>query len=87
MSHVAAVSAVRSARKTALALMSICVLARGARAQALPGHETEAGKATGATLAQASASHADRPPVIDGRDDDAIWKTATPITGFRVLDP
>ena len=87
MLHVAAVSAARSARKTALTLMSVCSLARGALAQAIPGHETEAGKAPSATLAQASASRADHPPVIDGRDDDAIWKTATPITGFRVFDP
>jgi hypothetical protein len=33
------------------------------------------------------ASAADRPPVIDGRDDDPIWKSAAPITGFRVFDP
>ncbi|HEX9085711.1 MAG TPA: sugar-binding protein, partial [Gemmatimonadaceae bacterium] len=87
MSHVEAISAMRSARKTALTLMSICALARGAQAQALPGHESEAGQATSAILARASASQADHPPVIDGRDDDAIWKTAAPITGFRVFDP
>src|SRR5256714_3468077 len=40
-----------------------------------------------ATVATATASAADKPPVIDGRDDDAIWKTAAPITGFRVFDP
>ena len=27
------------------------------------------------------------PPVIDGRDDDAAWKLAPPITGFRQFDP
>jgi hypothetical protein len=27
------------------------------------------------------------PPVIDGRDDDAAWKLAPPMTGFRQFDP
>jgi len=27
------------------------------------------------------------PPVIDGRDDDAAWKNAPPMTGFRQFDP
>ncbi|HZD86362.1 MAG TPA: DUF5916 domain-containing protein, partial [Gemmatimonadaceae bacterium] len=35
----------------------------------------------------ATAAPAERPPVIDGRDDDPIWKTAIAITGFRVFDP
>jgi len=38
-------------------------------------------------MTRAMASPAERPPVIDGRDDDAIWKSATAITGFRVFDP
>jgi hypothetical protein len=37
--------------------------------------------------ARATAFAAERPPVIDGRDDDPIWASATPITGFRVFDP
>jgi hypothetical protein len=28
-----------------------------------------------------------RPPVIDGRDDDAAWRDAAPITAFRQFDP
>jgi hypothetical protein len=28
-----------------------------------------------------------QPPVIDGRDDDAAWKVAPPMTGFRQFDP
>jgi hypothetical protein len=87
MSYVATFNALRSARKTALALLGICALTQGARAQASLGHENEAGKGTSSILSSASASRADHPPVIDGRDDDAIWKTATPITGFRVFDP
>src|ERR1039458_5597993 len=27
------------------------------------------------------------PPVIDGRDDDAAWQSAPPMTGFRQFDP
>jgi Domain of unknown function (DUF5916)/Carbohydrate family 9 binding domain-like len=27
------------------------------------------------------------PPVIDGRDDDAAWQKAPPMTGFRQFDP
>jgi hypothetical protein len=34
-----------------------------------------------------TATRADRPPVIDGRDDDAVWKQAVPITGFQEWRP
>ena len=37
--------------------------------------------------AAASATRASRAPSIDGRDDDAAWRDATPITGFRQFDP
>ncbi len=36
---------------------------------------------------QVTATHADQPPVIDGRDDDAVWKQATPITDFQEWRP
>jgi hypothetical protein len=39
------------------------------------------------SAAQATAFAAERPPVIDGRDDDPIWASGAPITGFRVFDP
>jgi hypothetical protein len=39
------------------------------------------------SISAAKASSAERAPIIDGRDDDPIWKSATPITGFRVFDP
>src|SRR2546430_4971368 len=29
------------------------------------------------------ATRAAQPPVIDGRDDDAVWREAQPITGFQ----
>ncbi len=39
------------------------------------------------SVGRATAHHAAAAPSIDGRDDDAVWATATPITGFRVFDP
>jgi len=37
--------------------------------------------------AVAVAARATRPPVIDGRDDDEVWRTAQRITEFREFDP
>jgi hypothetical protein len=39
------------------------------------------------SITTATATPAEHAPVIDGRDDDPIWKSATPITAFRVFDP
>src|SRR5215471_5960059 len=36
---------------------------------------------------QATATRAVHPVVIDGRDDDDVWKTAQPITDFVEFDP
>jgi hypothetical protein len=36
---------------------------------------------------QATASRAVHPPVLDGRDDDEVWRTAQPITEFQEFDP
>jgi hypothetical protein len=36
---------------------------------------------------QATASRAVHPPVLDGRDDDDVWRTAQPITDFTEFDP
>ncbi len=33
------------------------------------------------------ATHADHPPVIDGRDDDPVWRIAPAVTAFREFDP
>src|SRR5213083_1402329 len=33
------------------------------------------------------ATRAAQPPVIDGRDDDAVWRKAQPITGFQEWRP
>ena len=35
----------------------------------------------------ATASRATRPPVLDGRDDDEVWREALPITAFRQWQP
>ena len=74
-----------SARKLALAVIGTFAVAPIGRAQSVRAQQTPAGGNSSAT--QASAAMADRAPVIDGRDDDAVWQTATPITGFRVFDP
>jgi len=87
MSYAITFSAAGSARKLALSLLVACAIAREADGQTILGHDSASGKATGSILAQATASLAARPPVIDGRDDDAIWRAAAPITGFRVFDP
>jgi hypothetical protein len=36
---------------------------------------------------KASAVRAVRPPVLDGRDDDEVWRLAQPITEFQEFDP
>jgi uncharacterized protein DUF5916/cellulose/xylan binding protein with CBM9 domain len=33
------------------------------------------------------ATRATRPPVIDGRDDDEIWRDVTPVSAFREFQP
>lgn len=88
MSYASFAAAV-SARKPALVFFGVCVLTQSAASQVNVGRDNSAGTSSkaGAALATASASLAERPPVIDGRDDDAIWKTARAITGFRVFDP
>jgi len=85
MSYDIARLAARSAGKLALIACVICAIAREAHGQAILDRESAPGK--GSVIAQANAALAQRPPVIDGRDDDAIWKTGAPITGFRVFDP
>jgi hypothetical protein len=39
------------------------------------------------TDSTAVALRADQAPTIDGRDDDAVWRTAAPITRFRMWRP
>lgn len=51
---------------------------------AIPPADPSAGVA-GARSARATRTL--KPPVIDGRDDDAIWRDAQSITAFRQFDP
>jgi len=48
---------------------------------------TCAASAAPVAAAQARATRAVRPPAIDGRDDDAAWKTAAPVSAFREYQP
>src|SRR3954462_12536487 len=82
--HPLAINRASGARKLAFVVASIfystSAVAQPAQAQASP-----APASTRATAA--SPALAERPPVIDGRDDDAVWKAATVIDGFRVFAP
>jgi Domain of unknown function (DUF5916)/Carbohydrate family 9 binding domain-like len=82
-----AINAAVSAGKLALSLIAILAVAPVGRAQLIHAQQIPIVAGRNAAVATATAYAAERPPTIDGRDDDAIWKTATPITGFRVFDP
>ena len=56
-------------------------------AQTTVGTETGTPSAAAPARVLATASRAERAPVIDGRDDDAAWSASTPIDGFRGFDP
>src|SRR5258707_3075032 len=59
-----------------------------ARADARATHPASHSSRIGApTDSGVTAVHADAPPTIDGKDDDAIWRTAPQITGFRQWQP
>lgn len=76
-----------NARKLAMLVVGIIAVAPAGTAQSVQAQQSAAPAAGAANVAEATASVAGTPPVIDGRDDDAVWKNATPITGFRVFDP
>src|SRR5213592_2837580 len=40
-----------------------------------------------APASRVAAARAAQPPVIDGRDDDVVWRDAQPITGFQEWRP
>jgi hypothetical protein len=75
-----------SAGKIALGLFAI-LLAVPTGAHSIQAQENPVSASATKTVAGATAFSAERPPIIDGRDDDPIWKSAPPITGFRVFDP
>ena len=67
----------------ALASLPVLVLAlQAAGSPPSPAYPTASNSASTTRAAQAA-----KPPVIDGRDDDEVWRLATPITGFRQFRP
>ena len=76
-----------SARKPALVAVVAVMTPLLAHAQAAKAQASGAESAAASAASTANATLAERSPVIDGKDDDEVWRTATPITGFRVFDP
>ncbi len=69
-------------------LLAFQMQATSAAATRQPGSpSTTPGVADVASANRARATRATHAPVIDGRDDDAIWRDAQPITAFRQFDP
>ena len=67
----------------ALASLPVLVLAlQAAGASPTPAYPTVSNSATNTRAARAT-----KPPIIDGRDDDEVWRLATPITEFRQFRP
>jgi hypothetical protein len=86
MSLAGSVPASISARKLALAALGSAAFGLHAAAQDIHTPPTPVASAS-ASGAVAVAAPSATPPVIDGRDDDQVWKSATSITRFRVFDP
>jgi hypothetical protein len=85
MLQLESISASLNARKTALVAAAV-LLTTPVGGQTIQAQATT-DRPLLVVLSTATAAAAERPPVIDGRDDDPIWKTATAITGFRGFDP
>ena len=86
MSLALAVIIAASARKLALAVFGLALFGFDAAAQNVHTPATPL-VAASTSSAVAVAAPSTTPPVIDGRDDDQVWRSATTITGFRVFDP
>jgi len=71
----------------ALACVGLIALAPDVDAQTSAPAADQAVVVAANTRAAASAARAAQAPSIDGRDDDAAWRDAAPITGFRQFDP
>jgi hypothetical protein len=54
---------------------------------ALPARPAAAQSASGPAVAPATAIRADRAPVIDGREDDAVWRSAPATSEFLEFKP
>jgi hypothetical protein len=66
---------------------AILALFQGALPQTPVLNPQDSARAPVVAAATATAVRADRPPVIDGRDDDEVWRRARPITRFRQFSP
>jgi hypothetical protein len=64
-------------------------VAQGARIHPAPtvGDSITTTAASAITATSVVATHADQTPVIDGRDNDAVWSAAPSVTAFREFDP
>jgi hypothetical protein len=69
-------------RATALQFVALLLFPCVALAQRGPSVVAPPSPLRGVTAARAA-----KPPVLDGRDDDEIWRTATVIRDFRVVRP
>jgi hypothetical protein len=87
MATVSGLFGVANARKLALAVVALAAFGVADPLLAQASAVEKSGVPGNTALAQATAVRADRPPVVDGRDDDPVWKSAVVITGFRVFDP
>lgn len=76
----------KSARKLALAVLFLSS-AQLLESQSVTTQPDTTAPTISTSITSAAAIAAERPPVIDGRDDDPVWSTAVAITGFRVFDP
>jgi hypothetical protein len=90
--HRALMSAKKTALRCGVAMLALAALGVAARATPLAAQAkrpaaAQAGAAVASAHAMASAARAAQAPSIDGRDDDAAWHGAAPITGFRGFDP
>ena len=56
-------------------------------AQSLAHNPVPPRDARGGTVVSAVAVRAPAPPTIDGKDDDAIWRTAPEIAAFQQFSP
>src|SRR2546423_14948922 len=78
---------VTSARKTALLVFAVASSAPIGNAQVVKAQQPSSPSGGATVIAVATATPADRAPVIDGRDDDPVWQSAQAIGGFRAFDP
>ena len=71
----------------ALLLAALAIPAAAGAQQAANGSPAPMATAGPAPILRTVAVRAQQAPVLDGRDDDAVWRTAKVIDGFRVYDP